>query len=250
MSDWPDGYGRRILDTVDSTLNEAGRIAPGLSGPEWILARQQTAARGRRGRAWHMPPGNLACTLVVRLDEPPQRIALRSFVSALALFDACAEVLGDSAALSLKWPNDVLLNSGKFAGILLETLGGAGQGGTVLAIGIGANLATAPEPAEVEARALRPVSVLGETGVSLDPEMFLTHLAAHYAKREAQFTTFGFDTIRQAWLAHAARLGETIVARTGTTETEGRFDTVDSDGNLVLVTSRGPVRIPAADVYF
>ena len=67
MSDWPDGYGRRILETVDSTLNEAGRIAPGLSAPEWILARQQTAARGRRGRAWHMPAGNLACTLVMRL---------------------------------------------------------------------------------------------------------------------------------------------------------------------------------------
>jgi BirA family biotin operon repressor/biotin-[acetyl-CoA-carboxylase] ligase len=250
MSDWPDGYGRRILDTVDSTLNEAARLAPGLAGPEWIMARQQTAARGRRGRAWHMPPGNLACSLVLRLDEPPQRIALRSFVAALALFDACTEVLGSGGELSLKWPNDVLLNGGKFAGILLETLGGAGQGGTVLAIGIGANLAAAPEPAEVEARALRPVSVLGETGISLDPELFLTHLAACYARREAQFTTYGFDTIRQAWLAHAARLGDIIVARTGTAEIEGRFDTIDSDGNLVLVTSTGPVRIPAADVYF
>jgi len=71
MRQWPDGYGRRILAEVDSTLNEAARIAPSLAGPEWIMARHQTAARGRRGRVWANPAGNLSCTLILRPEGAP-----------------------------------------------------------------------------------------------------------------------------------------------------------------------------------
>ncbi len=249
MSDWPEGYGRRVLDEVDSTLNEAARIAPTLSGPEWILAHHQTAARGRRGRAWVNPKGNFAATLVLRLQEAPQQAALRSFVAALALFDACVAVTGRPEALSLKWPNDVLLNGGKLAGILLESAGAAGSV-MPLFIGIGVNLAAAPPADAVEARAARPVSLAGETGVRVDPEEFLTELAAAFARYEAQFSTLGFAPIREAWLARAARLGQPVTARTGNAETHGTFETVDAEGQLVLMTPAGRVRIPAADVYF
>ena len=249
VTGWPDGYGRRILQSVDSTLNEAARIAPELGGPEWILAHAQTAARGRRGRAWANPTGNLAATLVMRPAEDPARVALRSFVAALALFDACVEVTGRPEGFALKWPNDVLLNGGKLAGILLES---AGQGTAMayLAIGVGVNLALAPDAGDVEPGAMRPVSLLSETGADVDPETFLTHLAAAYDRYERQFTAYGFDPIRRAWLARAAKLGETITARTTTSETTGTFKTIDEQGNLVLKTPKGVVSIPAADIFF
>lgn len=249
MIRWPDGYGRRVLDEVDSTLNEAARIAPGLSGPEWIMAHRQTAARGRRGRAWANPKGNLSATLVLFTDEPPGVAALRSFVASLALFDACVAVCGRNEGFSLKWPNDVLLNGGKLAGILLES---TGQGARIahLSIGIGVNLTDAPSPEMVEPGAVPPVSLLSATGAEVDAETFLTFLAAAYARHEATFTTYGFEPIRTAWLDRAARLGEVITARTGNSETTGTFQTVDAQGNLVLNTSKGRTTIPAADVYF
>ena len=249
QGEWPSGYGRRVLGQVDSTLSEAARLAPSLSGPEWILAHRQTAARGRRGRAWVAPEGNFAATLVLRPEEPAERAALRSFVAALALFDAFVAVTGRAEAFALKWPNDVLCHGGKLAGILLESAG-AGPRLDYLAIGIGVNLIAAPPAQSVETGAVQPVALMPETGARVTPEEFLTHLAAAYARAEAQFTTYGFAPIREAWLARAAKLGETITARTATSETWGRFETVDETGNLVLETARGRVRIPAADVFF
>ena len=249
MQDWPDGYGLRILDEVDSTLDEAARIAPGLRRPEWILARRQTAARGRRGRAWAGSPENLAATLVMRPEGAPQIVALRSFVAALAVFDACVAVTGRAGGLALKWPNDVLLNGGKLAGILLESAGTAAGVG-YLAIGIGVNLAAAPPAAALEPGALAPVSLLSQTGAAVDPESFLIQLAAAYAGHERRFSARGFAPIREDWLARAARIGRDVTARTGSRQVSGRFETVDAAGNLVLATQAGRVAIAAADVFF
>ncbi|KIC47094.1 biotin--acetyl-CoA-carboxylase ligase [Ruegeria sp. ANG-S4] len=249
MSDWPQGYGLHVVQDVDSTLNEAARIAPSAQGPVWIMAHHQTAARGRRGRAWTHPKGNLAATLLLRPEGNPEQAALRSFVAALALFDACVAVTGRATGLSLKWPNDVLLNGGKLAGILLESTG-QGRGLTHLAIGVGVNLTEAPNPDMVEQGAVRPVSLLSETGASATPEDFLTELAAAYAVYETQFRTYGFEPIRAAWLSRAARLGEVITARTVSSAMTGTFETVDAGGNLVLNTAKGRISIPAADVFF
>ncbi len=249
MSDWPQGYGLHVLQEVDSTLNEAARIAPVAQGPVWIMAHRQTEARGRRGRAWTHPRSNLAATLLMRPDGSPEQAALRSFVAALALFDACVAVTGRASGLSLKWPNDVLLNGGKLAGILLESTGQAG-GVSHLAIGIGVNLSEAPGLDKVEPGAVRPVSLLSETGAAVTPEDFLTELAVAFARYETQFRTYGFEPIRAAWLVRAARLGEVITARTTVSEMVGTFETVDAGGNLVLNTAKGRVSIPAADVFF
>jgi len=246
---WPDGYHRIVLNEVDSTMAEAARRAPELPGPAWVLALSQSAGHGRRGRAWVMPQGNFAATLVLRVDEAPGQVALRSFVASLALYDAFVAVAGRAGGLALKWPNDVLLNGGKVAGILLESLAGR-QGGVHLAIGIGVNLAQAPGADGVEQGAVRPVSLVSETGALVTPEEFLTALASAYAAWETRFVTFGFAPIRTAWLTRAARLGEVIRARTGTTETIGTFETVDDGGNLVLKTPKGRVAIAAADVFF
>lgn len=246
---WPDGVARHLLAEVDSTNSEAQRLAPHLTQPTWIMAGRQTAARGRRGRAWISPEGNFAATLVMRPQGDPAQAALRSFVAALALADALALVTGPGAVISLKWPNDVLLNGGKVAGILLES---AGQGRAVnhLVIGIGVNLVAAPPRDLVEPGATPPVSILGETGARIAPDEFLTLLAAAFARWEAQFTTYGFAPIRSAWLARAARLGQPITARTVTETIAGTFDTIGEDGALILLTAQGRRAIPAADVYF
>lgn len=249
MAAWPHGVGRRVLAEVDSTNAEAARIAPNLTGPEWILALRQTAARGRRGRAWTNPQGNFAATLVMRPTESPDQVALRSFVASLALYDAFVAATGRAEGFTLKWPNDVLLNGGKLAGILLESAGSA-AGLSYFAIGIGVNLAQAPSPDQVEPQALRPVSLLSETGAEVIPEEFLDLLAPAYARYEAQFTTYGFAPIRTAWLDRAAKLGEVIIARTARDEFTGTFETVDEAGNLVLTTAKSRHAIPAAEVFF
>lgn len=219
-------------------------MLPTLSGPMWILALEQTAARGRRGRAWATPRGNFAGTLVMRRTEAPGVAALRSFVTSLALYRTFVAVTGLPDVFALKWPNDVLLNGGKVAGILLESTG------EHLVIGIGVNLAHAPAPDQVEAGALRPMSLARDLKVDVDPEVFLDRLAVEYADLEDQFTTHGFAPIRRAWLDHAARLGEVITARTMRDETNGTFEDVDEVGNLILQTSKGRVAITAADVFF
>lgn len=248
LPSWPQGYDKCVLETTDSTLSEAQRqFASGVSRPTWILALTQTAARGRRGRAWSMPPGNFAATLILPTRDAPDRLALRSFIAALALYDACILATGRAEAFTLKWPNDVLLNGGKLAGILLESLSAHGQ--TAASIGIGVNLATAPGAGQVEERALRPVA-LTEAGASPSPEDFLDLLAPAFAKYETQFTTYGFAPIRTEWLNRAAHLGDRITARTGTDETTGTFETIDDTGRLILTTPKGRQSIAAADIFF
>lgn len=196
-----------------------------------------------------MPAGNFAATLLTRPAGTPADASLLSFVAALAVYDTLAAVCGPSARLAIKWPNDVLLNAGKVAGILLES---AGQSGRVdaLAVGVGVNLVAAPSLAELEPGALTPVSVLGETGHAVTPDEFLDVLAPAFDHWERQLQTWGFQPIRTAWLARAARLGETITARTGRAEVVGRFDGIDDTGALILTTAAGPQAIAAADIHF
>jgi len=244
---WPAGFARVILDETDSTMAEARRRAEaGLIQPLWIMAHRQTAGRGRRGRSWAAGDGNLAATLVFRPYCTAAEGARRSFLAANALFEALAIYI-DRSRLSLKWPNDVLLNEGKVAGILLES---AGNGPFLdwLSIGIGVNLSTVPEG--IEDAAFGPVSLSGEGGDEVSAETFLSVLASSYATQEAKLEKFGFARIREDWLRHAARLGDVITARTAREEIRGVFDTIDDDGNLILITGTGPKSIPAADIYF
>lgn len=227
-------------------MAEAARIVRTLDRPTWILAHEQSAARGRRGRAWDSPKGNFAATLISRPQATAHEAAKRSFLAANALFESLAFFVSRER-LSLKWPNDVLLDDCKVAGILLESAGG-GHFVDWLAIGIGVNLRKAPPPEP--GAAFTPISLIDAGADLVLPEDFLTVLASNMATQEGKWDTFGFPRIREDWLRHAARLGEEIVARTGKETVRGLFDTVDQDGNLILITARGPRSIPAADVYF
>ncbi|MGC9420059.1 MAG: biotin--[acetyl-CoA-carboxylase] ligase, partial [Rhodovulum sp.] len=205
---WPAGHDLILLDEIDSTMAEARRRAP-LSRPTWIAARRQTAAVGRRGRAWAAPEGNLSATLSFDPSCAPAQAALYSFVASYALYATLLAYVDDRAAISLKWPNDVLLSGGKLAGILLES-DGAGGRITRLSIGIGVNLNTAPAAVALEPGAAPPVTLAEAIGEPVDPLEFLAFLAEHLAHQDAFFRANGFGPLRAAWLDRAARLGETI----------------------------------------
>lgn len=244
-----DPLARHVLPVTDSTNAHALRQAPHLEGPAWFLGLEQTAGRGRRARAWASPKGNFHATLLMFPKERPDLVALRSFAAALALRDAFVALTGLATSFSLKWPNDVLLNGAKVAGILLEA-SSTGAGVQALAIGIGVNLIAHPDQSVMEEGALPAVSLLSETGLRVTPEAFLDALAPAFARWEAVLVAQGFAPLREAWLAHAARLGEPIRARTGKDTFHGVFETIDGQGNLILVTATGPMAIPAAEVFF
>ena len=227
-------------------MAEARRVADDIKAPTWIMARHQTAARGRRGKTWITPAGNLSATLIFHPLCTPAVAAQRSFLAANALFETLALYV-DRTKLALKWPNDVLLRGGKVAGILLET---SGRGPFVdwLSVGIGVNLKAMPEG--VTDAAFPPMTLKKAIGDNVGPGEFLVYLAGAFATQEKKLDQFGFDRIRRDWLSNAARLGEIITAKTGTETISGIFDTIDQDGNLVLITGQGPRAIPAADIYF
>lgn len=249
MTPWPKGVLRETHPALDSTNAEAlRRAAAGASGPLWLLALEQTAARGRRGRVWTQPPGNFGASLLLR-PESPAAAALRSFVAALGLHDALIDATGRPEIFALKWPNDVLLSGRKLAGILLESGGPAG-GPLALAIGFGVNLRATPDAGALEPGATPPVSLVDGAGVVISPADFLDLLAPAVDVWETRLRTQGFAPLRAAWLARAARLGEPMTARLPGREFRGRFETIDENGALVLATAEGRVVLPAGEVFF
>lgn len=235
------------LDCVDSTNDEARRrVDQGLTGPLWITAKEQRAGRGRYGRTWVSPPGNLYTTVVDTFVAEPSAIANLSFVAALSIHDVVASVAG-SDIVALKWPNDVLLRSKKVSGILLENLRQTGLGGQTIAIGFGMNLTFYPSD---PGAGWPGTSILAETGVNLTPAEAVARLAAAYAKWAGAFRSSGFTAIRSAWLDRAAHLGQEIEVRLPNQTMRGRFRKLDADGVLVLETPDGVRRIAAGDVFF
>ncbi|MEM9850668.1 MAG: biotin--[acetyl-CoA-carboxylase] ligase [Pseudomonadota bacterium] len=244
---WPSDVDRVTLPSVDSTMAEVRRRAPVAGVDTWVHALDQSAGTGRRGRAWAQPPGNFSASLLLRPEEPPSRLALRSFVASLALRDALVAVTGEEDWFQMKWPNDVLMHGGKVAGILLETL--AEPSGPALIVGIGVNLAAAPPVAELEPGAIRPRSLAG-SGIKVAPGDFLDYLAPAFYRWDRLLRDQGFDPLRRAWLDRAARIGQPVVARLPNEEIAGIFRTVDATGALVLDTDAGPRTIAAGDVFF
>ena len=242
MSLWPQGYLKKVYAELDSTNEEARRLAESGAaehGPLWIMAERQTRGRGRRGRAWQTAPGNLAATLLLHPDAPKAAIGQISFAAALAAAEMAAN-FAPHAAIAVKWPNDVLADGKKLAGILLE--GGSGW----LAIGIGVNLASHPEGTEFPATSL---AQLGIAAPSADEA--LTVLAARFAHWYDVWMRDGFETLRAEWLARAVALGAPIRARLAGHETrEGVFEGIDASGALLLNEGGRVSAIAAGEVFF
>lgn len=234
------------FDEIDSTNAEARRRAEaGEAGPLWITALRQSAGRGRRGRSWDTGTGNLAATLLIASALPPAEAAQVSFVAALAVADlARAYVQAD--LVRLKWPNDLIVAGRKAAGILVES--GRRQDGRLwLAVGIGVNLAHAPENVE------RPATSFALNGADPPPapSAALERLSEAFAGWLGVWEARGFCAIAEAWTTRAQGLGGPCVARLGTETVEGVAEGLDVDGALRLRLPGGEVRrITAGDVFF
>jgi BirA family transcriptional regulator, biotin operon repressor / biotin---[acetyl-CoA-carboxylase] ligase len=239
----PSAIRHLALDSVGSTNAEAlARARAGETGPLWITARTQTAGRGRRGRAWISVPGNLHATLLLTDPAPPGQAAQISFVAALAVYDAVAVAAPNLASqLALKWPNDLLCGGAKLAGILIEAESGER---TVMAVGIGVNVTHHPDGTEY------PATDLAAAGAMTTAEAVFAALTAALDRRLRQWYEAGFSAIRSDWLAHAAGRGGALVARLGSRELAGVFDTLDADGRLVLRLPDGTLETIAAGEVF
>jgi len=235
---------RLIFDEIDSTMDEARRrAAAGEAGPLWIMARRQTAGRGRRGRAWVSPAGNLMATLLLRPDRTPAEAATLSLAAALAVADLFDTVL--PGLCRLKWPNDPLLNGKKAAGILLESSAKSPEHLDFLAIGVGANLAWHPEEAPYPVTDLK-----AESGVLLAPEEALERLAAAREQRYAVWAAEGIEPIRRAWVARAHGLGGKITVTLASERFEAVFQGLDGNGACLVRLPDGSVRaISSGEVF-
>jgi BirA family transcriptional regulator, biotin operon repressor / biotin---[acetyl-CoA-carboxylase] ligase len=246
LTAWPPGYRRKDYAELDSTNEEARRLAEAGGaehGPLWIMAARQTAGRGRRGKAWDMAEGNLAATLLLRPEAPQAVTGQLSFAAALAAAEMVQHFAPD-AAVTVKWPNDVLAEGRKIAGILLE--GGAQKDNKAwLAIGIGVNLAHHPEGTAFPATSLPQ---LGLAPPSCDAA--LTVLAVRFAHWYDVWMRSGFETLREAWLGRASGLGASITARLPHETRQGVFEGIDASGALLLKEGTGVRAIAAGEVFF
>ena len=229
---------------LDSTNEEAKRLAErGCPHGTVVRADEQTAGHGRFGRPWHSPKGNLLVSVLLRPEVPAIRSAELGFVSAVVVADCVAGLLPQGRLIELKWPNDVLVDGAKVAGILAEAQS-AGEALAWVVLGVGLNLAHAPTGTPY------PATSLSAHGATATPEhglqAFLTHLA-HWLPR---WENEGFAPVRDAWLARARGLGSAMTVTLGGRRERGLFRGLDVDGALILDTGDGARRITAGEVAF
>ncbi|MBN9039912.1 MAG: biotin--[acetyl-CoA-carboxylase] ligase [Rhizobiales bacterium 62-47] len=247
------GYGLTAFDRIGSTNAEALTAArAGERGPRWFVTTEQTAGRGRRQRAWVAPRGNLASSILEVLEVAPSVAATLGFAAGLALEQALRTVSleasvrsGKAVDYTLKWPNDVLANKQKLAGILLEAEA-IKDGRLAVVVGIGTNVIAAPEGTPYPATSLRAL------GVDVSAEDLFSALSDSWAELSGIWNNGrDFAEIRKLWLARAAALGEPVSIQTGSSTVTGTFESIDETGCMVIVTSAGKREtIAAGDVYF
>ena len=214
-------------DEIDSTSEEAKRRArAGETSPGCIAARQQLAGRGRLGRSWVSPAGNLFVTV---LFPEPGGLVIASripFAAALAVRDACASAVPGIRA-KLKWPNDVRVDGAKICGILTET--GETNGVTWIALGIGINVQDAPQVSEQSSTSLRREGA----PPALMPEHVLEDLRLNLDQRVAQ-ARIDFEGLLEDWLRFAEGLGQSVEAGPKDKRVSGIFEGLAPDGGLNL----------------
>jgi BirA family biotin operon repressor/biotin-[acetyl-CoA-carboxylase] ligase len=238
------GVGLLTYDTIDSTNAAAlAHARAGARGPFWVVARMQTAGRGRHGRGWVSAPGNLHASLLLSDPAPPAQAPQLSFVAALALFDALVALAPAlQSGLALKWPNDLLYEQAKLAGILVE---GEGTNPLNVVIGIGVNCRQHPAGTDY------PATSLAAIGVGLDAASLFERLSRTLLSRLAQWRRGeGFAALRQGWLARTVPLGARLRVQRDRQRVEGAFAGLDAAGCLLLRHDDGRLETIAAGEVF
>ncbi|MBK1656718.1 biotin--[acetyl-CoA-carboxylase] ligase [Paracraurococcus ruber] len=234
----PPGWVLEAHDSLPSTSALLARRAEA-GAPEGlaILAREQTAGRGRAGRVWASPRGNLYLSVLLRPEGPAREAPQWSLLAGVALAEAAAAVLRDPAALRLKWPNDLLLGGAKCAGILAETALLPGGGLAWLSLGIGVNLARAPA---------LPDRRTAWLDAGLSPDAFAPRLLARLGHWRAVQRAEGFAPVRAAWRRFGPAVGEAITLHG--LDAPARFVGLAEDGSLLLEVAGTCRAIPAGEV--
>lgn len=231
--------GIRTVPETGSTNDDLVQLAgQGAAEGLWLRALRQTGGRGRQGREWHSPPGNLYASTLVRLragDPPASTLAL---VAAVALHEA-ASAFADGTRIEIKWPNDLMVAGAKLSGILLERLEDA------VIVGFGVNLASHPEATA------RPATSFAALGSVPDATLFLQALAESFARWLGRWREEGLEPVRARWLAAAHRPGTALSTHTASGAwVEGLFDGLDESGALRVRLPDGSARlIHAGDVF-
>lgn len=236
------------VDAVGSTNEEARRLATADAANGTVVwARQQTAGRGRRGRKWSSPEGNLYCSLLLRPTCPVSAAPQLCFVAAVAVAEALTATLGAAAVVRCKWPNDVLVHGRKVAGLLLESA--AATDGTLawVIIGIGVNIASHP----VAVQSAIPASSLHAEGAGDDvtPRVVLDLCLDRLQHWLNVWVGRGFEVVRNEWKAWAFGLHDPVRVNLETETVTGVFVDLDEDGALLLGSADGTRRVAAGDVF-
>ncbi len=235
------------LDTTESTNDEARRLAQNADfGPVWIRANQQTYGRGRRGRDWVSPKGNLYCSALFATDLPIGRLGQYSFVAALAAYEALLKIhpIGD---FGIKWPNDTLLGGAKISGLLLET--GKTHHQSWIIVGIGVNLVSHPEDTPYPATSLAAHMDTDVDG-ALKPKVVLQILSGRFKVWKSKFEREGFEPIRKAWCEAAVNIPGPVTVKLPDEEFEGTAIDMGHNGALQVRLANGTIReVHAGDVY-
>jgi BirA family transcriptional regulator, biotin operon repressor / biotin---[acetyl-CoA-carboxylase] ligase len=239
------GFRLATHDVLGSTNAEAlAKARGGDEGPLWVVAREQSAGRGRRGREWVSAPGNLYATLLLSDPAPAETAPQLAFVAGLAVYDAILDCTRDLAeGLALKWPNDVLYANRKLAGILIESEMTAGK--LAVVVGIGVNCVRHP------AQTSFPATDLAAAGCKVAPENLLHGLSLTMMRRLDQWRRgAGFTAIRADWLGSASGIGGEITVRLPGRELAGQFEGLDEAGHLVLRCADGRSQtITAGEIF-
>jgi len=260
---------RHVAETGSTNADVMALAQQGAAEGVWLRADRQTAGRGRQGRAWESPVGNLYASTLVRVRPGDPQAATLALVAAVALeeavrvfapdlspplvssevekrepgakprFSTSLETNGEGGTLAIKWPNDLLIGGAKLTGILLE------RSGDAVVIGIGVNLAHHPEVLD------RPTTSLAAHGVTVAPEPFLETLAEIFARWLDRWRTEGLPPIRARWIERAHPIGTALSASTGDgTVVDGLFDGLDDNGALILRLADGTRHVMhAGDVF-
>ena len=219
------------------------RARAGEAGPLWIAAWEQTKGRGRQGRVWQSPRGNLAASLLL-IDPAPIALAPQlGFVAGVALAKTAVELLPASHHAQLKWPNDLVVDGAKLSGLLLEATQ-LPDGRLACVVGFGLNIVQAPDGLPYAATSLHAL------GASVSAELVLERLSAHMSEWLAHWQRAeNFQSVRTAWMAHAAGLDSLIRVSTGRNDKNGYFRGIDATGQMILDTQSGRELVAAGDVF-
>lgn len=231
---------RSVEETASTNADMLALANAGEPEGIWLRAETQADGRGRMGRRWHSPIGNLYASTLVRLQPHDPPAATLALVAAVTLHEVIAAYASENSLVIIKWPNDLLINGAKLAGILLE------RSSDAVVIGVGVNLGFHPVGLD------RPVTSLAAQGVDPpDPHYFCEDLARAFAHWLARWRGVGMHVIREAWLRGAHPPGTALTANLGDgTSIDGLFDGLEADGALRLRLADRSLRvIHAADVF-